>query len=63
MKEILALAFVLITSTIAAFAGEHRIAFERSDAVYVANLDGTAEKKIADGIFPAISPRRHAGRI
>src|SRR6184192_546488 len=56
MKEILALAFVLITSTIAAFAGEHRIAFERSDAVYVANLDGTAEKKIADGIFPAISP-------
>jgi len=55
MKEILALAFVLITSTIAAFAGEHRIAFERSDAVYVANLDGTAEKKIADGIFPAIS--------
>src|SRR5947207_8848891 len=56
MKEILALAFVLITSTIAAFAGEHRIAFERRDAVYMANLDGTAEKKIADGIFPAISP-------
>src|SRR5438874_2845131 len=56
MKKIIALAFVLITSTIAAFAGEYRIAFERSDAVYVANLDGTAEKKIADGIFPAISP-------
>jgi dipeptidyl aminopeptidase/acylaminoacyl peptidase len=56
MKKIIALAFVLITSALAAFAGEHRIAFERSDAVYVANLDGTAEKKIADGIFPAISP-------
>ena len=55
MKKIIALAFVLITSNIAAFAGEHRIAFERTDAVYVANLDGTAEKKIADGIFPAIS--------
>ncbi len=56
MKKIIALAFLLVTSNIAAFAGEHRIAFERSDAVYVANLDGTAEKKIADGIFPAISP-------
>ncbi len=56
MKKIIALAFVLITSTVAAFAGERRIAFERSDAVYVANPDGTAEKKIADGIFPAISP-------
>jgi hypothetical protein len=25
-------------------------------AVWIANLDGTGEKKIADGIFPAISP-------
>ena len=32
------------------------MAFERNNAVYVANLDGTNEKKIADGIFPAISP-------
>src|SRR5205814_980919 len=50
------LAIMLITSTIAASAREHRIAFERSDAAYTAKLDGTAEKKIADGIFPAISP-------
>ena len=56
MKKIIALALVLVISTVVAFAGERRIAFERSDAVYVANLDGTAEKKIADGIFPAISP-------
>ena len=32
------------------------IAFERNDAVWIANLDGTGEKKIADGILPAISP-------
>jgi TolB protein len=32
------------------------IAFERHDAVWIANLDGTGEKKIADGTFPAISP-------
>ncbi len=56
MKEIVIRACVLIISTVAAFAGDRRIAFERSDATYIANLDGTAEKKIADGIFPAISP-------
>ncbi len=56
MKKIIAFAFVLVISTVATFAGERRIAFEHSDAVYVANLDGTADKKIADGIFPAISP-------
>ena len=56
MKKIIVLALILIISTVAAFAGDRRIAFERRDAVYVANLDGTAEKKIADGIFPAISP-------
>jgi TolB protein len=32
------------------------IAFERKKAVYIANLDGTGQRKIADGIFPAISP-------
>ena len=48
MKKIIVLALILIISTVAAFAGDRRIAFERRDAVYVANLDGTAEKKIAD---------------
>lgn len=38
-----------------AVAAERRIAFERDQAVWVANLDGTGEKKIANGIFPAIS--------
>ena len=48
MKKIIVLALILIISTVAAFAGDRRIAFECRDAVYVANLDGTAEKKIAD---------------
>ena len=54
MKKIIA--FVLIISAVAAFAGDRRIAFERKPAAYITNLGGTAEKKIADGIFPAISP-------
>ena len=46
----------LFASTGLATAGERYIAFERDDAVWIANVDGTSEKKIADGIFPAISP-------
>jgi TolB protein len=50
-------AFVLLLAGFTATgAAEHRIAFERDDAVWTANLDGTGEKKIAAGIFPALSP-------
>jgi TolB protein len=56
MKEIIPLAFALATFSATAYAGDRHIAFERNGAAYIANLDGTAEKKIADGIFPAISP-------
>ena len=47
---------MLLAGFTAAGAAEHRIAFERNDAVWTANLDGTGEKKIATGIFPALSP-------
>jgi len=46
----------LIFSGAGAFADSPAIAFERNDAVWVANLDGSGAKKIVDGIFPAISP-------
>jgi TolB protein len=39
-----------------AVAAERYIVFERNNVIYVANLDGTDEKRIAEGIFPAISP-------
>jgi TolB protein len=49
---------LLLLSSGAAFAiaAERRIAFERNDAVCIANLDGGRAKRIAAGIFPAISP-------
>jgi dipeptidyl aminopeptidase/acylaminoacyl peptidase len=56
MKKIILLAFALASFSATAYPGDQHIAFERNDAVYIANLDGTREKKIADGIFPAISP-------
>jgi TolB protein len=56
MKEMIPLAFALAAFSATAYAGDRHIAFERDQAVWIANLDGTGEKKIADGIFPAISP-------
>ena len=49
-------AFALAASSASVFCGDRNIAFERDQAVWIANFDGTGEKKIADGIFPAISP-------
>jgi TolB protein len=49
-------AFALAASPVSVFCSDRQIAFERDQAVWIANLDGTSEKKIADGIFPAISP-------
>ena len=56
MIRIIALLFAMAACPASAFCGDRHVAFERNDAIYIANLDGTGEKKIADGIFPAISP-------
>jgi len=50
------IAFLLAVCPASVFCGDRQIAFERDQAVWIANLDGTTEKKIADGIFPAMSP-------
>jgi TolB protein len=63
MKNTILLAFALAGFGVTAFPADQRIAFERNDAVYIANLDGTGEKKVADGIFPAISPDERSGRL
>jgi hypothetical protein len=56
MKKIILFLFALAAFPASVFCADRHVAFERNDAVYIANLDGTGEKKIADGIFPAISP-------
>src|SRR5204862_5702233 len=56
MKRIILLGFTLAFSSASGFCADRQIAFERNQAVWIANIDGTGEKKIADGIFPAISP-------
>ncbi len=56
MNKLICFAFALASLPAISFSADRHIAFERNNAVYVANLDGTNEKKLADGIFPAISP-------
>jgi TolB protein len=56
MRKIISVAIALAGFSATVFSADRHIAFERNDAVYIANLDGTNEKKLADGIFPAISP-------
>jgi TolB protein len=56
MRKLILFAFALAGFSATAFPADRHIAFEHNDAVYIANLDGTGEKKVAAGIFPAISP-------
>jgi len=56
MGKIILFGFALASLSATAFPGDRHIAFERNNAVWIANLDGTRAKKIADGIFPAILP-------
>jgi TolB protein len=47
---------ILIGSALSASAAPTKLAFERNDTVWVANIDGTDAKKIANGASPALSP-------
>ena len=47
-KKILSQILSILFAATTAFGAPQMIAFERSDAVWIANLDGTGEKKIAD---------------
>ena len=56
MRKLVSFAFALTSFSATAFPADRQMAFERNNAIYVANFDGTNEKKIVDGIFPEISP-------
>src|SRR5207248_7655206 len=55
MRKLISFAFALASFSATVFPADRHIAFERNNAGYMANLDGTNEEEIADGIFPAIS--------
>ena len=55
MKRLTLLIF-LLGGSLATAAGDRRIAFERADAVHIANLDVTVVRQLTDGTWPSISP-------
>src|SRR6185295_8889359 len=56
MKTVVFLVVVLLGGRFLVSAEAVKIAFERGDAVWVANVDGTEGKQIAHGQSPEISP-------
>jgi hypothetical protein len=47
MRKLISFAFALASFSATALPADRHIAFERNSAVYIANLDGTNEKKSA----------------
>src|SRR5437870_1079226 len=56
LKQIAILTCIAGIALGVAAAADQRIAFERGEAVYITNVDASIIRKVADGIFPAISP-------
>jgi len=56
MKTTFLFLCTLLGAAFAALAGADKLAFERADAVWVAKIDGTDAKKIAEGGSPELSP-------
>ncbi len=55
MKPFLVLPFFLATIA-PSFAAPTKLVFESNDTVWIASIDGSGAKKIADGASPALSP-------
>lgn len=56
MKRITFFLFVCVSVSALANAAERKIAYEHRDEIFVADIDGTHQKKIAAGALPEISP-------
>lgn len=56
LKQIAILTCIAWVALGVAATADQRIAFERGEAVYITNVDASIIRKVADGIFPAISP-------
>ena len=56
MKRLVVTIFFCVTFCAQAPAGPRKIAYDRSGKIFVADLDGTHSKKVAEGDWPEISP-------
>jgi TolB protein len=56
MKPVTTVIFLCIAFSALSHAAERKIAYEHRDDIFVADVDGTHQKKIAAGALPEISP-------
>jgi len=56
MKQIIIAIFVCVAFSALVNAGQRKIAYDRGGKIFVADVDGTHSKKIAEGGWPEISP-------
>ena len=63
MKLCAPLFALLVSGAAIARAADRRIAFERNDAIWIANLDGTAEKRLPMEFSPPFRPTGQLSRL
>jgi TolB protein len=56
MKQVVVAIFLCVAFSLLVNAGQRKIAYARGDNIFVADIDGAHQKKIATGAFPEISP-------
>ena len=56
MKQFIVAIFVCVAFSAFVNAAERKIAYDRGGKIFVADVDGTHSKKIAEGSWPEISP-------
>ena len=56
MKQFIVAIFVCVALSALVNAAERKIAYDRGGTIFVADVDGTHSKKIAEGVLPEISP-------
>ena len=56
MKQFIVAIFLCVAFSSLVNAAQRKIAYERGEKIFVADVDGTHSKKVADGALPEISP-------
>ena len=56
MKRISVATFLCVAFSLLVNAAQRKIAYERGENIFIADVDGTRSKKVADGALPEISP-------
>jgi len=56
MKQFIVAIFLCVAFSLLVNAGQRKITYARGDNIFVADIDGAHQKKIATGAWPEISP-------